>query len=136
MVGLAARMPSSPGKLLRGYVRRDRDRFALLVCDGEHLLGAPAARHGPRKKDESDVEQARPSRFWPHRCFLLPLALAYWARAVLGNELSSRGFIAFAAIIGAIFYRIGLDSAVAASHRTRESMLLHLSHSDAPLSVT
>jgi hypothetical protein len=67
---------------------------------------------------------------------LLPLALAYWARAVLGNEIVFAGLIAIAAIIGAIFYRIGLDSAVAASHRTRESMLLHLSHSDAPLSVT
>ena len=46
------------------------------------------------------------------------------------------GMLILAAVIGAIFYRLGLDSAVAAAHRTRESMLLRLSHSDAPLSVT
>jgi hypothetical protein len=55
---------------------------------------------------------------------------------VFGNEFVFAGMLAVAGMIGAIFYKVGLDTAVAAACRTRESMLLQLSRSDAPLSVT
>ena len=41
-----------------------------------------------------------------------------------------------AAIIGGVFYKVGLDSATIAADRRRESILLQLSRSDGPLSVT
>jgi hypothetical protein len=67
---------------------------------------------------------------------LLPIGLAYWARAVFESEIVFAGILLIAAFIGAAFYKVGLDSAVAAAHRTREAMLLHLSRSEGPLSVT
>jgi hypothetical protein len=41
-----------------------------------------------------------------------------------------------AAILGAIFYKVGLDSAVESAVTNRESMLLELARADGPVSVT
>jgi hypothetical protein len=41
-----------------------------------------------------------------------------------------------AAILGAIFYKVGLDSAVESAVANRESMLLELARADGPVSVT
>ncbi|HWF07484.1 MAG TPA: hypothetical protein VG297_03415 [Bryobacteraceae bacterium] len=65
---------------------------------------------------------------------LLPLVVAYWARSVLESDVVFGGILLIAAIIGAIFYKVGLDSAVNASAQRRESMLLQLSKSDGPIS--
>jgi hypothetical protein len=66
---------------------------------------------------------------------LLPLVLAYWARAVFENELVFAGVLAIAAVVGGIFYKVGLDSAVSAAVERRESMLMELSKSDGPIST-
>ena len=49
LVGKAARLPSSPGKVVRNVVVIS-DRFALLVRHGEHLFGANTACDGSGKK--------------------------------------------------------------------------------------
>jgi ABC-2 type transport system permease protein len=134
LVGLAARMPSSPVKLLETFVVIGIASLYWFAMGNICSVRLPRAMDPEKMNQMSNKLQALTILAAP--LLLLPLALAYWARAVLGNEIVFAGLIAIAAIIGAIFYRIGLDSAVAASHRTRESMLLHLSHSDAPLSVT
>jgi hypothetical protein len=67
---------------------------------------------------------------------LLPIGLAYWARAVLGNEIVFIGVLSIAAIVGGIFYKVGMDSAVVAAVNRRESILMELSRSDGPLSIT
>jgi hypothetical protein len=67
---------------------------------------------------------------------LLPIVLAYWARAVFSSEIVFAGILAVAAILGAIFYSVGLDSAVESAIAGRESMLLELSRSDGPISIT
>jgi hypothetical protein len=73
---------------------------------------------------------------WSAPVLLLPIGLAYWARAVFQNELVFDGMLLMAAIIGGIFYKVGLDSAVSAAENRRESILLELSRSDGPLSIT
>jgi hypothetical protein len=66
---------------------------------------------------------------------LLPLVLAYWARYVFGSDIVFGGVLLIAAIVGAIFYKVGLDSAVSVADQKRESMLLQLSKSDGPISL-
>ena len=66
---------------------------------------------------------------------LLPIALAYWARAVFDNQWIFVALLAISAIVGAIFYRIGLDSSVETARRERESLLNQLSRAEGPLSV-
>ena len=67
---------------------------------------------------------------------LLPIVLAYWARAVFANDFVFVGILAIALILSAIFYSVGLDSAVESAMGRREAMLLELSRSDGPISVT
>jgi hypothetical protein len=66
---------------------------------------------------------------------LLPIVLAYWARAVFSNEFVFAGILLVAAVLGAIFYVVGLDSAVEAANKNRESLLLELSRSEGPISI-
>jgi hypothetical protein len=61
--------------------------------------------------------------------------MAYWARAVFDSQIVFIGLLAVAAIVGAVFYWVGLDSAVAASARDREKMLMELSKADGPISL-
>ncbi|MCU1328398.1 MAG: hypothetical protein JWN34_3768 [Bryobacterales bacterium] len=68
---------------------------------------------------------------------LLPLGLAYWARWFFESQLFFAGLVLVAAVLGGIFYSVGLDSAVAtATGASREKMLQELSRSDGPLSIT
>jgi uncharacterized membrane protein len=46
------------------------------------------------------------------------------------------GLVLASAIIGSIFYWVGLDSAVNTANARREAMLTELSRSDGPLSTT
>jgi hypothetical protein len=66
----------------------------------------------------------------------LPVVLAYWARSVFSNEFVFAGILAVSAILGGIFYVVGLDSAVESALNRRESMILELSRSDGPISIT
>ena len=72
---------------------------------------------------------------WSAPFLLLPIGLAYWARVVFESQIVFSGVLLVAAIVGAIFYRVGLDSAVSAADRGRESMLMQLSRSEGPLSI-
>jgi hypothetical protein len=66
---------------------------------------------------------------------LTPVVMAYWGRAIFDSQIVFVGLLIVAAIVGAIFYWVGLDSAVAAATRHRENMLLQLSRSDGPISL-
>jgi len=67
---------------------------------------------------------------------LLPLVLAYWSRWFFESDIVFAGLVLVAGIFGGIFYWVGLDSAVNAANNRREAMLLELSRSDGPLSIT
>jgi ABC-2 type transport system permease protein len=134
LVSAAARMPSSPGKVLETFVVIAIASLYWFSMGNICSVRLPRAMDPEKMNQMSNKLQALTILVAPF--LLLPVGLAYWARAVFENEFIFAGMLTIAAIIGAIFYRVGLDSAVAAAHRTRESMLLQLSRSDAPLSVT
>jgi hypothetical protein len=67
---------------------------------------------------------------------LLPVVLAYWARSVFSNEFVFAGILVIEAILGVIFYGVGLDSAVNSANQRREQLLVELSRSDGPISTT
>jgi hypothetical protein len=73
---------------------------------------------------------------WVAPLLLLPLALAYWSRWFFENEIVFIGIMAVAAIVGGVFYWVGLDSAVNTAQTRRESILMQLSRSDSPMSLT
>jgi hypothetical protein len=66
---------------------------------------------------------------------LLPVTLAFWARAVFDSQLIFMLIMTFAAILGAIVYWISMDSAVSAALQRREKLLMELSRSEGPVAT-
>ncbi len=137
LVSLLARafhVPSSPGKILETFVVMI---IAALFWFG---LGNIASVRMPRAMDPDKMNQMsnklQALTIFAAPFVLLPVVLAYWARSVFENEFVFAGILAIAAILGAIFYWVGLDSAVNSANLRREAMLVELSRADGPISVT
>ena len=64
---------------------------------------------------------------------LLPVVLAYLARYAFDSDLAFYVVLAFAALVGAAFYWIAMDSAVATAEKHRERILRDLSNNDGPI---
>ncbi len=92
----------------------------------------------PRAMDPEKMNQMsnklQALTIWSAPLLLLPIGLAYWARAVLENDWVFAALLAVSALGGAALDWVGLDSAVRAALATRERMLLELSRSEGPLS--
>jgi ABC-2 type transport system permease protein len=134
LVGKAGRMPISAGKFV--------ETLAVMLIASLYwfAMGNIWSVRMPRAMDPEKMNQMAGKMqalgIWAAPFLLLPIGLAYWARAVFGNELIFAGVLAIAAAVGGVFYKVGLDSAVSASGSKREAMLMQLSKSDGPLSVT
>jgi ABC-2 type transport system permease protein len=64
---------------------------------------------------------------------LLPAALAFLARYAFASETAFRVTIAAAAVVGAVVYKLTLDSAVAVAGERRERLLATLAASEGPV---
>lgn len=134
MVAHAFGIPSSAGKIV--------ETFAVMIIAGLFwfALGNMFSVRMPRAMDPDKMNQMsnklQALTIFAAPVVLLPVVLAYWARAVFGNEVVFVAILIVAAILGAIFYKIGLDSAVESAIANRESMLLELARADGPVSVT
>jgi ABC-2 type transport system permease protein len=134
LVGRAAHLPSSFWKFL--------ETMAVMLIASLYWfsMGNICSVRMPRAMDPEKMNQMankmQALSIWSAPLLLLPIALAYWAREVFESEIVFGGVLSIAAIVGAVFYRVGLDSAVSAADRGRESMLMQLSPSEGPLSVT
>lgn len=65
----------------------------------------------------------------------IPVALAYLARLLIDAhpQLAFFGVLAFDAAVGAVIYRIALDSAVASAERMKEQMIAALTSNEGPI---
>jgi ABC-2 type transport system permease protein len=66
----------------------------------------------------------------------LPVLLAYWGRYVFKSDLVFFLLLALAAIIGAIFYWIAMDSAVELANKRREQIIGALSVGGGPMAAS
>ena len=134
IVSKAAHLPASPGKLCETIV------VILIASLYWFSMGNICSVRIPRAMDPEKMNQManklQALSIWTAPILLLPIGLAYWARAVFGNELVFAAMLLVAAVIGGVVYKVGLDSAANAADRRREAILLQLSRSDGPLSVT
>jgi ABC-2 type transport system permease protein len=65
----------------------------------------------------------------------IPTGLAYLARWAFQSEVAFFAVIAFDLAVGAVVYKIALDSAVAAAERIKEQMMAALSEGSGPVSA-
>jgi hypothetical protein len=133
LIAKAAHLPSSFGKFLETTI------VILIASLYWFSIGNIFSVRIPRAMDPGKMNQTankmQALSIWTAPLLLLPVGLAYWARTVFENEVVFGGVLLIAAIIGGIFYKMGLDSAVSSADRGREAMLVQLSRSDGPLSI-
>lgn len=137
LVALASRVvrvPLSPAKLMETI-------FVICIASFYWFsLGNICSVRMPRAMDPARMNQAanklQALSIFAAPLLLMPMALAYWARAVFQNEIVFAVLMLFAAVIGLILYKLGLDSAVDAAAARRESILLQLARSDSPLATS
>lgn len=134
LVARAFHVPSSPGKVVETYAVTGIAAMFWFGLGNICSVRMPRAMDPDKMNQMSNKLQALTILGAP--LVLLPVVLAYWARAVFSNDLIFAGILALAGALGAIFYAVGLDSAVETARRNREGMLLELSRSDGPISIT
>jgi ABC-2 type transport system permease protein len=133
LVGKAAHMPTSAAKFVETIVVMVIASLYWFAVGNIWSVRMPRAMDPEKMNQMANKMQAL--SIWTAPLLLLPIGLAYFARAVFHNELIFAGLLLVAAIVGGMFYKVGLDSAVATAGRKRESMLMQLSKSDGPLSI-
>ncbi len=133
LLSLAVRLPVTPGECAEAVM------VILIAALYWFSMGNILSVRMPRAMDPDKMNQMtgklQALSIWLAPFLLLPIVLAYWARTVFDNELVFAGILLIAAVVGKIFYNIGLDSAVNAANTRREAMLVELSRSDGPLSI-
>ncbi|MDP9053937.1 MAG: hypothetical protein M3N93_06490 [Acidobacteriota bacterium] len=133
MVCRVARIPASAGKFLEAVA------VVLIASLYWFAVGNMWSVRMPRAMDPEKMNQMankmQALSIWTAPFLLLPIGLAYWARAVFGSEWIFAGLLLLAALAGGIFYKVGLDSAVGTADGKREAMLAQLSTSDGPIST-
>jgi ABC-2 type transport system permease protein len=133
LVCRVARVPASAGKFLETVV------VILIASLYWFSMGNIWSVRMPRAMDPEKMNQMankmQALSIWTAPFLLLPLGLAYWARAVFQNEWIFAALLVVAAAVGGVFYKVGLDSAVNTAGSKREAMLLQLSRSEGPLSI-
>jgi hypothetical protein len=134
LIASAAHIPAGPAKIAETMGVMFITSLYWLAMGNICSVRMPRALDPDKMNQMSNKMQAMTIMAAPF--LLLPLVLAYWARWFFESELVFAGLIAVAAVIGGIFYWVGLDSAVNAANLRREAILLELSRSEGPLSVT
>jgi hypothetical protein len=137
LVSLVAHLfhvPSSAGKILETFAVAAIAALFWFSLGNIASVRMPRAMNPDKMNQMSNKLQALTILGAP--VVLLPIVLAYWARAVFSNEFVFAGILALSAVLGVIFYGVGLDSAVESAYKNRESMLQALSGSDGPISIT
>jgi hypothetical protein len=133
LVARVFRVPSSAGKIVETFAVAGIAALFWFSLGNIFSVRMPRAMDPDKMNQMSNKLQALTILAAP--LVLLPIVLAYWARAVFSNEFVFAGILLVAAVLGAIFYVVGLDSAVEAANKNRESLLLELSRSEGPISI-
>ena len=130
----AARMPLSPWKIIETMVVITIASFYWFALGNICSVRIPRALDPDKMNQMANRMQALSLFAAP--LLLFPLVLAYWSRWFFSSEIVFVGLLLVAAIIGGVFYWVGLDSAVNTAYEKREKMLQELSRGDGPLSIT
>ena len=119
------------------------EAFAVTAIVGSYLLGIGnlSSVHFPRAMNPERVSQGGAASrlqalifvFYP--LALLPVFLAFWARYVFNSNVIFYLILTFAAVLGAVFYWIAMESAVRAATRRREKILMELSRGEGPVAT-
>ncbi|MDP9171138.1 MAG: hypothetical protein M3N54_11015 [Acidobacteriota bacterium] len=134
IVGRLFHLPANPAKVLETIVVMIVASLYWFAMGNIFSIRMPRPLDPEKMNQMSNKMQAM--TIWTAPLLLLPLALAYWSRWFFESQIVFGGLMLLAAGVGAAFYWVGLDSAVANADRRREAIVMELSGGDGPLSIT
>jgi ABC-2 type transport system permease protein len=134
LIASAAHIPASPAKVAETLIVMFITSLYWLAMGNICSVRIPRALDPDKMNQMSNKMQAMTILIAPF--LLVPLVIAYWSRWFFENEIVFAGLLLVAAIIGGIFYWVGLDSAVNTAQIRREAIITELSRSEGPLSTT
>jgi hypothetical protein len=134
LVARAFRLPVSGAKLAEVLVVIPVTALYWFTFGNYFSVRTPRAMDADKMNQMSNKLQAL--SIWTAPVTLLPIGLAYWARAVFGSEWVFAGVMGIAAAMGAALYTIGLESVEQLAYRKREDVLAQLAQGGGPLSYT
>lgn len=129
---LALRLAISPARILEAYLVAPVASLYMIS------LGNLSSVHFPRPMNPEQVSRggaggrAQGLVFLVYPAALAPVLLAYLARYAFGSEAVFYLVLAFAAVLGAVVYRVSMESAVSAALRRREQIVAALATGQGP----
>lgn len=128
-------MPVSVPKLLESYLVTAIFTVFLLGVGNLGSVYYPRPVNPTQSWKSSAAGRFQATLMLLYPLLATPIVLAYLARFAFDSELAFYLVLVFAAILGAVFYSVALDSAVEAAGKRRETIIEILSQGEGPVSV-
>jgi ABC-2 type transport system permease protein len=128
-------MPLHPRTLAESFGVAAVISIFLLAAGNQLSIRQPRAMNPAASFRSGAAGRVQAILFLVYPIAFLPVGLAYLARYAFSSEAAFFGILAVDAAIGAVIYKLSLDSAVAAAERLKEQMVTALSRGDGPITA-
>lgn len=128
-------MPLRPRTLAESFGVAAVISIFLLAAGNQLSIRQPRAMNPAASFRSGTAGRVQAILFLIYPIAFLPVGLAYLARYAFSSEAAFFGVLAMDAAIGAVVYKLSLDSSVAAAERLKEQMVTALSRGDGPITA-
>jgi ABC-2 type transport system permease protein len=130
---LALRVRIPPAKILEVFLVTPPAALFMLALGNLSSVHYPRAMSAERVSQGSAAGRFQALMFIFYPLALLPVFMAFVARYAFASETAFYLVLGLAAVVGAVVYRIALESAVATAGRRREILIAELSRGEGPV---
>jgi len=128
-------MPLRPQTLAESFGVAAVISIFLLAAGNQLSIRRPRAMNPAASFRSGTAGRVQAILFLIYPIAFVPVGLAYLARYAFASEAAFFGILAVDAAIGAVVYKLSLDSAVTAADRLKEQMVTALSRGDGPITA-
>jgi ABC-2 type transport system permease protein len=129
------RMQPSPHKILEAYLVTPVVAMYLLAGGNLSSVHLPRPLNAERVAQGGSAGRSQAIMLLIYPMALLPVLLAYGARYAFNSDMAFYLLLAFAAVLGAVFYWLALESAGTAAERRKEQIITELTRNEGPVST-
>ena len=133
IITTALRVDTGPGKVIEMAVVVSVSSLYMMAFGNISSVRYPRGLAPERVSQGGASSRFQALVFILYPLALLPVGLAYLARYAFDSQTVFAAVLALAAVIAAVLYRIGMESAVATAGRYRERILMELSRGEGPV---
>jgi ABC-2 type transport system permease protein len=128
-------MPMSPMALLESFAVAGVISIFLLSAGNLLSVRQPRGVNPASSFRTGAANRLQAILFVVYPIAFVPAGLAFLARYALNSQAAFFAVLAFDALIGLVFYKIALDSAVETAERLKEKIVAALSRGDGPITA-